>query len=327
MHRIDVLIPVYNTAPYLEQCFRSLQQQSFTDWRAIVVEDCSTDGKSARLCDEWGSKDPRIEVHHLPENKGISYVRQVLVGKSSAPLIAWLDSDDFLASDHLSSLVKILDEDPSVDLAMSAYLKTDADGKVISLKKSFYPPGKTFTHPYLLLLNLYDHKMTAHLWKGLYKRELYHNITFPSFRYFEDYAVMPELLANAKKMRHTGKATYFYRQLTNSIVHTTTPEHEMSFFRATLLRCETLAKTTVFTEKQKKLLHCYLEQLFLIRYYKIRQLPDSPLKEAYLLEMEDELRKRNFTYKRDSFLSYKLKKHLYSFKKRWANFLIFSGYR
>ena len=60
---ISVIIPVYNTAPYLDRCVRSVIDQVYQEWECILVDDGSTDD-SGRLCDKWASRDSRIKVIH-----------------------------------------------------------------------------------------------------------------------------------------------------------------------------------------------------------------------------------------------------------------------
>ena len=60
---ISIIIPVYNTALYLNTCIESVVNQSYTDWECILVDDGSTDN-SGIICDEWSRKDQRINVIH-----------------------------------------------------------------------------------------------------------------------------------------------------------------------------------------------------------------------------------------------------------------------
>ena len=56
---ISIIIPVYNTAKYLDQCIQSVVEQDYTNWECILVDDGSTD-ESGLICDKWKIRDDRI---------------------------------------------------------------------------------------------------------------------------------------------------------------------------------------------------------------------------------------------------------------------------
>lgn len=93
MPLIDVIIPVFNTKQeYLLKCFKSLQDQSFEDWRAIIIDDGSKQ-ETAHYIDEYIKHDSRFEVYHYP-NAGPSVARNRGLDKIEAPYVSFLDSDD-----------------------------------------------------------------------------------------------------------------------------------------------------------------------------------------------------------------------------------------
>ena len=49
MITLSVIIPVYNTRPYLDECLRSLQEQTLRDFEVVMVDDGSTDGSDEAL--------------------------------------------------------------------------------------------------------------------------------------------------------------------------------------------------------------------------------------------------------------------------------------
>ena len=61
---ISVVIPVYNTEPYIKKCLDSVIYQTYGDLEIILIDDGSTDG-SPQICDEYAAKDDRIRVYHL----------------------------------------------------------------------------------------------------------------------------------------------------------------------------------------------------------------------------------------------------------------------
>lgn len=69
--RISVIIPVYNTAPYLNNCLNSILIQSYRDFEVILVDDGSTDGSSV-ICDEYANKNSRVRAFHIT-NGGVSH--------------------------------------------------------------------------------------------------------------------------------------------------------------------------------------------------------------------------------------------------------------
>ena len=90
MPQISVIIPTYNRAKFLATAIDSVLVQTFSDYELIVVDDASTDSTST-LLEKYSSS---IQIHTLPENKGVSYARNVGIQHAKSAWIAFLDSDD-----------------------------------------------------------------------------------------------------------------------------------------------------------------------------------------------------------------------------------------
>ncbi len=98
---ISVIVPVYNAEKYLEECIVSILSQSVKDIELILVNDGSTDG-SLDVCNKV--KDSRIIVIDK-QNSGVSDTRNVGITIAKGDYIAFVDSDDTLPYDALSSLL------------------------------------------------------------------------------------------------------------------------------------------------------------------------------------------------------------------------------
>ena len=101
---VSVIIPIYNTAEYLDRCIKSAAQQSYTALEIILVDDGSPDD-CPKMCDEWAKKDSRISVIHK-ENGGLSDARNFGIMAAKGEYLLFLDSDDYYTdTDAVKTLV------------------------------------------------------------------------------------------------------------------------------------------------------------------------------------------------------------------------------
>jgi CDP-glycerol glycerophosphotransferase len=124
---IGVIVPVYRTAAWLDECLASLVAQTHREWEAVVVDDGSPD-ESGEIADAWAAREPRIRVVHT-ENRGLGAARNE--GLRHVPAgteyLAFLDSDDVLPPDAYATLVRSLERSGS-DFACGSVLQWRADG-------------------------------------------------------------------------------------------------------------------------------------------------------------------------------------------------------
>lgn len=102
MVKVSVILPIYNVAPYLDETFQSLSQQSLRDIEIIAVNDGSTD-ESEGIIKKWQQRDSRI-IYFSQENKGQSAARNLALQHATGQYIYMMDSDDILTdSDALKT--------------------------------------------------------------------------------------------------------------------------------------------------------------------------------------------------------------------------------
>ncbi|NDV60229.1 glycosyltransferase family 2 protein [Bacteroides sp. 519] len=100
--KISIIIPVYNSAQYLEECLESVISQDFEDWECLLVNDGSTDN-SGHICDLYTNRDYRFKVFHVI-NSGVSFARNLGIKYASGTYIVFIDSDDTVDRTYLSTL-------------------------------------------------------------------------------------------------------------------------------------------------------------------------------------------------------------------------------
>ena len=101
---VSVIVPVFNTAGYVEDCLRSLQDQGNLIFEAIVVDDGSTD-QSHSLILKFSKTDSRFRVIHQP-NLGLSGARNTGLQEARGEYVFFLDSDDIVTSNSLDLIFR-----------------------------------------------------------------------------------------------------------------------------------------------------------------------------------------------------------------------------
>lgn len=99
---ISIIVPVYNTEKYLDQCIQSVLAQTYTNWELLLINDGSTD-KSGKICDKYSAKDSRIRVFHK-SNGGVSSVRNYGMERIKGEYVIHVDSDDWVEPNMLQSM-------------------------------------------------------------------------------------------------------------------------------------------------------------------------------------------------------------------------------
>lgn len=111
MPRVDIIIPVYNVERFLRRCLDSIISQTFTDWRAICVDDGSTDG-CASILDSYAAADARFVVIHK-RNGGLSDARNCGMDAADAEYVMFVDSDDLIHPQTLEIALGLAQRDGS----------------------------------------------------------------------------------------------------------------------------------------------------------------------------------------------------------------------
>lgn len=91
---VSVIIPCFNQARFLPDCFASLQAQSYPHWEAIIVNDGSTDDTGA-VARGYAGRDPRFNYIEQ-DNRGLAGARNRGLREASGAYIQFLDSDDVI---------------------------------------------------------------------------------------------------------------------------------------------------------------------------------------------------------------------------------------
>ena len=127
-----IVVPVYKAEKFIDKCISSVYNQSYRNWKLILVDDGSPD-KSGEICDKYSAKDKNIITIHQ-ENKGQIAARTtgnkyILENMQPNSFVVYLDSDDTLENNALEIIKNIIRRDNS-DMVIYQYQRVYPDGKI-----------------------------------------------------------------------------------------------------------------------------------------------------------------------------------------------------
>lgn len=197
----SIIIPVYNSRCFLQKCVESIVSQSFLLWELILVDDGSTDG-SGDICDEFAALDKRIRVIHQV-NSGVSEARNKGLEAASGDWILFVDSDDYLDSDWLECIDKVVRTD-KVDIIRFAN-KVDQNGEVVETVKC---SNKRYSN----ILEFIKSRDYRHMvWAYAFSKNIIQKTRFQKgIKYSEDQLFILEVLTYNPVIRCLNIAPYHY---------------------------------------------------------------------------------------------------------------------
>lgn len=151
MPLISILVPVYNTPEeFLKQMIRSVRKQTYSNWELCIANANPDNRTVSDILRTASSKDSRIRIVDVPENKGIAQNTNVALKMAEGEYVGLLDHDDLLAEDALFEVVKALNEKERPDV-----LYSDEDKVSTDLSEHFQPHMKPDFNKDLLRSNNY----------------------------------------------------------------------------------------------------------------------------------------------------------------------------
>lgn len=109
--KLSVIVPVFNKAPFIRECFESIFSQSFTDYELIVVDDKSTDSSLEVL---RSLRDDRLRIIPLDRNLGPAGAAQRAMDVAQGEYILRVDADDINLPERFARQVAFMDAHPNV---------------------------------------------------------------------------------------------------------------------------------------------------------------------------------------------------------------------
>lgn len=233
--KVSIIIPVYNVAPYVEQCIRSIMQQTLLEGvECIIVDDCRQDNsmeivervlakegytktEDGTLISTLSSLTFRI-LHH-DHNRGLSAARNTGINAAKGEYIYFLDSDDYITPECLDLMVECVRRHPDSEIVFAGATATSGEHQWLDYTKKDLPMySNNQDWLQLSMLRRFDFGMTA--WNKLISRKfiLDNNLRFVEGLVHEDEAWNFDLSKHIQYAAFLKHNTYIYNIHDNSIV-------------------------------------------------------------------------------------------------------------
>ena len=220
---ISVIVPVYNVETYLEECLDSIQNQTYTDFEVLLVNDGSTD-RSKAICERYCKENRRFHLLNQ-ENQGLSAARNTGVAASRGEFIVFVDSDDMILANYLETLIHYMRED--VDIVESQFTVSNEE----FLAKSFKEPSILFEGNSQEAVKIFPkHVLNVNAVIKLYRRSIVEAVPYIDGVIFEDVYCGIGMLKYIRKIIKIDYKGYYYRQHQASIMHRTFTPKNLDIF-------------------------------------------------------------------------------------------------
>ena len=214
MHKVSVIIPIYNVEDYLPKCLESVINQTYKNLEIICVDDCSPDN-SSQILKEYENKDKRIKIVNRKQNGGLSAARNSGMDVATGEYIYFLDSDDWIDLDYIEKMVQAMEESEA-EIVINTSVITE---KETSSAKYMHPTYKKEYKNTLVNNKVAIENIIWNAWAKMLKTDFLKkcNLFFPEGYINEDLYFHYTSLAFAKRIFCLEGSNYHYLSRTTSI--------------------------------------------------------------------------------------------------------------
>lgn len=267
--KLSLIVPVYRVELFLNDCVKSIINQSYQDIEVILIDDGSPDS-CPKMCDKWAKKDKRIKVVHK-QNGGLSSARNAGINVAKGNYVMFIDSDDFLIDNScINRIVEVIKkENKKVYIAPFKYFINNT----LSNSDKFAIPKQSLQHSGL---KLYENLVMTNNFSPsacfkIIEREflLSHKIYFEEGVLSEDIIWSLQLFRCNPTVGYIPFSYYAYRQNVASSITNSSIE---KLIKSQLYIIEKFVKDNVYHDfPTKKIEFAYLAYIWCIA---VSMLPD-----------------------------------------------------
>jgi glycosyltransferase involved in cell wall biosynthesis len=291
--KVSVIIPVYNTAPYLQRCLDSICGQTWRNLEIICVNDCTPDNSSVIL-KEYAEKDKRFRIITHSSNRGLSAARNTGMSAARGKYIYFIDSDDWIDHNYIETmLVTVERENVNIVVNSNILCENEKNSQLFPQKISFNRTGFIDIADYI---NDISCTVFSYIWKKDFLDRV--NANFPEGLIHEDLYFQQTTLVHLKYIYLINSPAYHYLQRRDSI---TGYQTEVIYQYDIIYIIEEIYKYFVKFHLLETFKICFIRILYRFLLFADKQMGFTKMKHLFLQMINDINNHRHF-YMEDELL-------------------------
>ncbi len=205
---VSIIIPMYNAQAYIDECLKSVLNQTYSEIEVIVIDDGSIDNSSI-IVEKYCGNDNRI-TFLKQKNQGVSVARNLGLKKARGNYIAFVDADDYLNADYIMTLMQPFKESSDIDIVVSNY--TPFGERARFEHYNMIQESETVSDFDIILQDCINAVIYVNNpFAKIYKKRVLDNLQYDNMRYAEDAMFNRKAFLNSSKIIKLQYSGYNYR--------------------------------------------------------------------------------------------------------------------
>lgn len=200
---ISIIIPIYNAEKTISAIVHDIKNQDYFDYQVLLIDDGSTD-KSGEYGKKFQDQDKRFHYVYQ-QNAGVSSARNHGLRIAKGEYITFLDADDRIDTNYLSSLLHSCVTYNSDIAVCNVIVHRKNDVKMI-----FSVENGLLQQKDALNLLLSRRKINSGPYAKLFRRKTLYDLSFPEIKTYEDIIFVKDAFCNAESISMTNETGYHY---------------------------------------------------------------------------------------------------------------------
>ncbi len=223
MDLVSIVVPCYNVAPWLDDCVKSINAQTYKNVEAVFVDDGSTDD-TLKVLKQLCEGHDNLHVFSQ-KNKGVSAARNAGLAKAKGQYVMFLDADDMLYPETVEIFHSYMIDGEGSDCVSSELIRVPEQTKFEGFSIKEKPNAKYYVDKTKMLKRFYKRKFGYGASNKMYRMEIiktlpdYPHVFNEEMKYSEDFNFNFRYMVNCNRLAKLDITSYIYRNREGSAVH------------------------------------------------------------------------------------------------------------